>query len=183
MAGRAPRGHGRPTRPNELEAILRSFAFAPKKKAPGPRPASGSGRLTSGAVAGPVYSPRAMSEDGFLDAGPAGWIVLALAVALLIGDVVAATSRVSRRTAVVLVLAALVPQVVGVTNTLTTTFRSFETIRTLKAPTPKDLAAPMLRANRCTVLAGVATVVCLAGGLVVYLRAAPSAPTARPRRD
>jgi len=130
-----------------------------------------------------VYPPRGMSEDGFLDTGPAGWVILALAVALLIADVVAATSRVSRRTAVILLLSALFPQVVGVANTLTTTLRSFEEIRALKAPTPRDLAAPIHRANRCTILAGVATVVCLAGGLVVYFRSTPPAPEARPRRD
>jgi len=112
-----------------------------------------------------------MPESGI---GAAAWIVGGVTISVLAAAVVAAIVRVRRNVALALLVAAAFPFAIGLFVNVGEMIGSFQTIETLRAPTPKDLAASVHRAVICTAFGVVGTAACAVAGAVALRRSRAS---------
>jgi len=108
-----------------------------------------------------------MPESGI---GAAAWIVVGVTIAVLAAAVVAAIVRVRRNVALAMLVAAAFPFVVAIVAGVPEMMGSFQTIETLRAPTPKDLAASVHRGLICTTFGVAGTAACVLAGAVALRR-------------
>ncbi len=108
--------------------------------------------------------------DWFRATGEFGRLTLAATAGVTIAALVAAYWRAPRRIAIGLFLLCLLPGALGFVGTVAHITTSSQQIRTLRAPTPRDLSAEVDASQTCLRLGMAGSAIALVAAALAYVR-------------